>query len=190
VRPAEVAFGRCGDGGIPPGPDILDRKEQRCHRPEGYAEQKPYDSGKKGCPTLPTQVGSDPAGRIEGGSDSVPGGANHDRRVLRSSGVLERLGEGEGARRDTPASATTSPRYRSSCRFRRRAAARSPRAYHRVVASHRVVVERTMAPLNRFTVVRQVFRAPKRERHGTVVRVVATRVNRRIAGRPLKTYAA
>jgi hypothetical protein len=45
---------------------ILDGKEQRCHHPEGSKEQKPYDSGKKKCHPLQTQVVVDPTGRIEG----------------------------------------------------------------------------------------------------------------------------
>ncbi len=64
------------------------------------------------------------------------------------------------------------------------------KASNRVVASHRIVVEHTMAQLNRFTVLRQVFRGQKRERHGEVVRVVAKLVNRRMEVKPLKTYAA
>jgi len=47
-----------------------------------------------------------------------------------------------------------------------------------------------MAQLNRFTVLRQVFRAKKRERHSQVTRVVAKVVNRRLAVTPLKTHAA
>ena len=58
------------------------------------------------------------------------------------------------------------------------------------MARHRIVVEHTMAQLNRFTVLRQVFRGRRRERHGGVVRVVAKLVNRRLHVKPLKTYAA
>jgi hypothetical protein len=174
---------------------ILDGKEQRCHRPEGYEEQKPYDSGKKKCHTLKTQVVVDPTGRIEGVSDSVPGGANPDLTVRRWWGVLERLGEGEGAmmdkgyvgiRNDFPEVPIILP-FKAA---RGRPLTDEQKGYNRVVASHRVVVEHPMAQLNRFTVLRQVFRAQKRERHGMVVRVVATLVNRRIAVRPLKTYVA
>jgi hypothetical protein len=174
---------------------ILDGKEQRCHRPEGYEEQKPYYSGKKKCHTLKTQVVIDLTGRIEGVSPSVPGGANHDLTMLRASGVLEGLGDGEGAmmdkgyvgiRNDYPDVPIILP-FKAA---RGHPLTDEQKAYNRVVASHRVVVEHTMAQLNRFTVLRQVFRAQKRERHGTVVRVVATLVNRRIAMRPLKTYAA
>ena len=64
------------------------------------------------------------------------------------------------------------------------------RGHNRCVARHRIVVEHTMAQLNRFTVLRQVFRAKRRERHGKVVRVVAKLVNRRLAARPLKSWAA
>ena len=59
-----------------------------------------------------------------------------------------------------------------------------------VVAGHRIVVEHTIAQLNRFTVLRQVFRGQKRQRHGGVVQVVAKLVNRRMEVKPLKTYAA
>jgi len=52
------------------------------------------------------------------------------------------------------------------------------------------VVEHAMAQLNRFTVLRQVFRGQQRARHGQVVRVVAMLVNRRLRVKPLKTYAA
>lgn len=64
------------------------------------------------------------------------------------------------------------------------------KASNREVSRHRVVVEHPMAQLNRFTVLRQVFRGERRERHSGVIRVVAVLVNRRIAGRPLKTDAA
>lgn len=66
------------------------------------------------------------------------------------------------------------------------------RAFNRVVTRYRIVVEHTMAQLNRFTVLRQVSRG-RHPRHGTthsqVVRVVARLVNRRIRLCPLKTYA-
>ena len=64
------------------------------------------------------------------------------------------------------------------------------KAHNRLIARHRIVVEHTMAQLNRFTVLRQVFRGQKRERHGEVIRVVGKLVNRRLAVKPLKTYAA
>ena len=67
------------------------------------------------------------------------------------------------------------------------------KAFNRVVARYRIVVEHAMAQLDRFTVLRQVFRG-RRWRHDTahsqVVRVVAWLVNRRIGVCPLKTYSS
>jgi hypothetical protein len=76
---------------------IIDRKEQRVHRPRGDDAQKPYYSGKKKAHTVKTPVVVDPCGRIEAVSDSVPGGANHDLPLLCGSGVLEQLAPGEAA---------------------------------------------------------------------------------------------
>src|SRR5262249_8762956 len=76
---------------------IIDAKEQRINRPEGFEAQRPYSSGKKKAHTLKTQVVVEPRGRIETISDSVPGGANHDLTLLRATGVRDRLGAGEGA---------------------------------------------------------------------------------------------
>jgi len=63
-------------------------------------------------------------------------------------------------------------------------------AFNREVARHRIVVEHTMAQLNRFTVLRQVFRGQQRARHSQVTHVVAKLVNRRLRVQPLKTHAA
>jgi DDE superfamily endonuclease/Helix-turn-helix of DDE superfamily endonuclease len=173
---------------------IIDAKEQRINRPEGFEAQKPYYSGKKKAHTLKTQVVVDPRGRIETVSDSVPGGANHDLTLLRTSGVLERLGEGEAAMMDKgyvgvknthPGVAVVIP-FKAS---RGHPLTDEQVESNRVVARYRIVVEHAMAQLNRFTVLRQVFRGQKRERHGGVVRGVAKLVNQRVEVKPLKTYA-
>lgn len=174
---------------------IIDAKEQRINRPEGYEAQKPYYSGKKKAHTLKTQVVVDPCGRIETIGDSVPGGANHDLTLLRASGVLERLAEGEGAMVDKGyvGVRTSHPEVPIVIPFkasRGHPLTEEQKASNRVVARSRIVVEHTMAQLNRFTVLRQVFRGRRRERHGEVTRVVAKLVNRRLRVKPLKTYAA
>jgi hypothetical protein len=174
---------------------IIDAKEQRINRPQGFEAQKPYYSGKKKAHTLKTQVVVDPCGRIETISDSVPGGANHDLTLLRGSGILEELAEGEGVMVDKGyvGVKTSHPEipivipYKAS---RNHPLTEEHKAFNRVVARHRIVVEHVMAQLNRFTVLRQVFRGQKRERHSEVVRVVAKLVNRRVRVRPLKSYAA
>jgi len=174
---------------------IIDGEEQRTNRPTGYEAQKPYYSGKKKTHTLKNQVVVDPCGRIETVSASVPGGANHDLTLLRGSGVLERLAEGEGAMVDKgyvgvknyyPNVPIVIP-FKAS---RNHPLSAEQEASNREVARHRIVVEHTMAQLNRFTVLRQVFRGQKRDRHSRVFRVVATLVNRRLVVKPLKTYVA
>jgi hypothetical protein len=173
---------------------IVDAKEQRINRPRGEAAQKPYYSGKKKAHTVKTQVAVGPCGRIEAVSASVPG-STHDLTLLVGSGVLGGLGEGEGAMMDKgytgvgkhhPGVPVVLPYQKP--RGGERSAAQ--RAFNREVARHRVVVEHTLAQLDRFTVLRQVFRGQHRQRHGGVIRVVAKLVNQRLAVRPLKTYAA
>lgn len=174
---------------------IIDGKEQRVNRPTGYEAQKPYYSGKKKAHTVKTQIVVDPCGRIEGVSDSVPGGANHDLPLLCGSGVLEQLAPGEAAMVDKgyvgvanyfPDVPVVIP-FKAS---RSQPLTEEQRAYNRKVARYRIVVEHTMAQLNRFTVLRQVFRGQQRSRHGQVIHVVAKLVNRRLLVKPLKTYAA
>jgi hypothetical protein len=137
----------------------------------------------------------DPCGRIETIGDSAPGGANHDLTLLRASGVLERLGEGEGAMVDkgyvgVKASHPDVPIVIPFKASRGHPLAQEQVESNRIEARYRIVVEHTIARLNRFTVVRQVFRGQKRERHSGVVRVVAKLVNLRLSVKPLKTYAA
>jgi hypothetical protein len=174
---------------------VIDGKEQRTNRPTGYEAQKPYYSGKTKAHTLKNQVVVDPCGRIETVSATVPGGANHDLTVLRGSGVLERLNAGAGAmvdkgyvgvRNDYPDVPIVIP-FKAS-RYHPLSAERE--AFNREVSRYRLVVEHAMAQLNRFTVLRQVFRGQQRARHSGVLRVVAKLVNRRLVVKPLKTYVA
>ena len=174
---------------------LIDSKEQRVNRPQGYDAQKPYYSGKKKAHTVKIQVVVDPCGRIEAVGASVPGGANHDLPLLCASGVLEQLAEGEAAMMDKgyvgvknyyPDVPVVIP-FKAS---RNHPLTEEQKAYNREVARCRIVVEHTMAQLNRFTVLRQVFRGQQRGRHGQVARVVAKLVNRRLRVKPLKTYAA
>jgi hypothetical protein len=180
---------------FPQGRVVIDSTEQRVNRPSGYEAQKPYYSGKKKAPTVKTQVVVDPGGRIEAVSASVPGGANHDLPLLGGSGVLEQLADGEAAMLDKgyvgvknyyPETPVVLP-FKAS---RGHPLTAEQEAFNRVVARCRIVVEHTLAQLNRFTVLRQVFRGQQRGRHSQVIRVVAQLVNRRLRIQPLKTYAA
>jgi hypothetical protein len=178
---------------------IIDAKEQRINKPQGEERQKPYYSGKKKAHTIKTQVVVDTRGRIEAVSGSVPG-STHDLTLLVSSGVLGGggglgLGEGEGAMMDKgyvgvdkhhPGVPVVLPFKKP----RGKELTDEQRAHNRSVARHRIVAEHAMAQLNRFTVLRQVFRGKKRERHSQVTRAVAKVVNRRLAVKPLKSWAA
>jgi len=174
---------------------IIDSKEQRVHRPRGYDAQKPYYSGKKKAHTVKTQVVVDPCGHIEALGASVPGGANHDLPLLCGSGILEQLSDGEAAMMDKGYVGVKNyyagvPVVLPFKATRNHPLTEEQKAYNREVARYRIVVEHTMAQLNRFTVLRQTFRGQQRGRHGQVLRVVGKLVNRRLRVKPLKTYAA
>jgi IS5 family transposase len=120
----------------------------------------------------------------------VPGSVN-DVRLLRESGLLGRLAEGEAGLTDKgyegagkgEAAVVLMPkkdRKRNPC-------TEADKARNRLIARYRIVVEHTIAQLNRFTVLRQVYRG-SRVRHSQVVRVVAVLVNRRTRVTPLKRY--
>jgi hypothetical protein len=170
---------------------VIDSKEQRVYRPGGpHERQKPYYSGKKKAHTLKTQLAVAPDGLIEALSADVPGSVN-DVRLPRESGLLGRLAEGEAALTDKGyegagkgvAVVVLMPkknRKRNPC-------TEEDKARNRLIARNRIVVEHTIAQLNRFTVLRQVYRG-RRARHSQVVRVVAVLANRRIRVTPLKRY--
>jgi DDE superfamily endonuclease len=178
---------------------VIDAKEQRVQRPQGdFDAQKPYYSGKKKTHTLKNQFGVGPDGLIESVSVSVPGGATHDVTLLRPSGLLNGLAPEEGVMvdkgydgvgQDYPDVVVVMP-FKAR---RNRPLTEEQKAFNRVVARDRIVVEHGMAQWDRFTVLRQVFRGRSwrhRTAHSQVVRVVARLVNRRIEVCPLKTYAS
>lgn len=174
---------------------VVDTKEQRIRRPQGkYEVQKPYYSMKKKAHTLKTQLAVAPNGQIESVGESVPGGAKHDKTLLLESGLLGRLGEGEMAMADKayenirvkdPAAPLITPQPAR----RGHPLTEVQQVANRFIARYRIVVEHTIAQLNRYTVLRQVYRG-KRSVHTRVVRVVAMLVNRRIKIVPLKVYDA
>ena len=177
---------------------VIDAKEQRCNRPgASYDAQEPYYSGKKRCHTLKTQLGVGPDGLIESVSDSCPGGASHDLTLLRGSGLLGALGEGEAVMMDKGYVGIANTHPDVPAVIPHKAARGRPltgdqKEANRAIAGHRIVVEHAIAQVNRFTVLRQVFRGRERNHaahHSRAVRVVARLVNRRTLECPLKTYA-
>jgi len=173
---------------------VIDSKEQRVQRPGGpHERQKPYYSGKKRAHTLKTQLAVSPAGLIESVSPSVVGSVN-DVRLLRETGLLGRLAEGEAAMVDKGYEGADKgeavlfiipkkDRKKNPC-------TEADKARNRLIARHRIVVEHVIAQRNRFTVLRQQWRGKRVQRHSQVVRVVALLVNRRTRVQPLKRYAA
>ena len=178
---------------------VIDTKEQRVQRPAGdFAAQKPFYSMKKKAHTLKTQVAVAPDGRVESVGASLPGGSKHDKTVLLESGLLGALAAGEAAMADKAYEALV-----RQCTGLELVTPRPARRGHplteqqkvanRFIARYRIVVEHAIAQLNRFTVLRQVYRGRARhhaERHSRVVRVVAVLVNRRTEVKPLKRYAS
>lgn len=174
---------------------VIDSKEQRVQRPGGpHQRQKPYYSGKKRAHTLKTQLAVAPDGRIESVSPSVPGSVN-DVRLLRETGLLGRLAEGEAAMTDKGYEGAEKGQRAGVLVRAKKDRKRNPctdedKARNRLIARDRIVVEHVNAQLNRFTVLRQVWRGKRLVRHSQVVRVVAVLVNRRTRVKPLKVYAS
>lgn len=177
---------------------VIDGKEQRVQRPqESYEAQKPYYSGKKKTHTVKTQIAVGPDGLIESVSESVPGGATHDVTLLRETQLLDELAAGDGAMVDKGYDGISNdyPEVPIIIPFkvrRNRPLLAEEKAFNKVVAGYRIVVEHAIAQMNRFTVLRQVFRGrhqKHKQAHSEVVRVVARLVNRRTRVCPLKKYA-
>jgi hypothetical protein len=181
---------------------VIDAKEQRIQRPqpgkddEGQPQdrQKPYYSGKKKTHTLKNQVAVAPDGRIEAVSASVPGGATHDLTLLRQTQLLTQLAEGEAAMLDKGYDGIRNDFPDRSLYLPDKARRNHPltpeqKASNRHLSRYRIVVEHTIAQLNQFQVLAQVYRHA-RTTHTQIFRIVAGLVNRQITATPLKSYAA
>jgi len=180
---------------------VIDAKEQRVQRPKNKKDndgnlddrQKPYYSGKKKTHTLKSQIAVRPDGLIEAVSESVPGGANHDITVLRQSKLLDKLEEDQAAMMDKGYDGIKNdyPDIRIYQPFKARRnhpLTDEQKAYNRFLSGYRIVVEHTLAQMNKFQVLAQVYRH-QRDEHSQIVRVVAGLVNRKIQVTPLKTYS-
>jgi IS5 family transposase len=172
---------------------IIDAKEQGFRRPGGWEDQKPFYSGKKKRHTLKNQVACTPGGRIASVSRTAPG-RTHDLTVLRHTAVLGNLPADAGVMTDkgyvgVEADAGGRPVVIPTKATKTRPLTDAQKETNRVISRCRVVVEHVMAQLNRFGVLRQVFRSVF-GRHTQVFRVVALLVDRRTAVVPLKSYHA
>lgn len=179
---------------------IIDGKEQRVERPKNKKDkdgnvqdrQKPYYSGKKKTHTIKNQVAVAPHGRIDDVSGSVPGGATHDVMLLRQTDLLSKLDTDEAAMMDKgyDGIATDYPDKKLYLPYKARRnhpLTEEQKAYNRFLAKYRIVVEHTMAQLNKFQILAQRFRHQP-DKHSRIFRIVASLVNRRIQLHPLKQY--
>jgi len=175
---------------------VIDSKEQMIQRPKSTKEddrQKPYYSGKKKRHTIKNEIGVLPDGQIGALSQSVPGGATADVTLLRKTRLVARLDAADeaamldkayvGARKDFPDHRLLIP-FKAS---RNHPLTEEEKAFNRLVAKYRIVVEHTNAQLNQFQVLAQVYRHARKS-HSRTIRAVAMLVNQRIRERPLKTY--
>ena len=180
---------------------IVDGKEQRVERPKSKKDkdgnvqdrQKPYYSGKKKTHTIKNQVAVAPHGRIDHVSESVPGGATHDLMLLRQTDLLSKLNGEEAAMMDKgyDGIAADYPDKKLYLPFKARRnhpLTEEQKAYNRFLAKYRIVVEHTMAQLNKFQILVQRFRH-QLAKHSRIFRIVAGLVNRRIQLHPLKQYS-
>jgi IS5 family transposase len=179
---------------------IIDAKEQRVERPQNKKDkdgnvqdrQKPYYSGKKKAHTLKNQVAISPIGLVEHASESVPGSI-HDLTLLRQTDLLSELADEEAAMMDKgyDGIAADYPDKKLYLPFKARRnhpLTEEQKAYNRFLAKYRIVVEHTLAQLNKFQILAQRFRH-QLTKHSAIFRIVCGLVNRRIQLRPLKQYA-
>jgi len=130
----------------------------------------------------------------------VPGGANHDLTLLRASKLLDALGPGEAAMMDKGYDGITKDYPDQNLYLPHKARRNHPLTqeqkdynrhlsrYRRHLSRYRIVVEHSLAQINQFQALAQVFRQAHGQ-HSQVMRVVAGLVNRRLDKRPLKAYA-
>jgi len=194
---------------------VIDAKEQRIQRPggedgEGNSRQKPFYSGKKKAHTLKTQVAVAPDGSFQSVGKSAPGSV-HDLTLLRQSDLLHRLPKTEGVMLDKgydglqtfdpKAPDKNGPPHPYHLPFKARRGhplTEEQKAFNAHLSKYRIVVEHSLAQMNQFQALAQVFTPPLRpceqgfrhdhDRHSGLTRVVAGLVNRRQKNRPLKSY--
>ena len=182
---------------------VIDGKEQRIRRPKTKKDedgniqetQKPYYSGKKKCHTLKNEIAVCPDGKVGSVSGSFPGGENHDITVTRKNKLMDRLDpQREAAMTDSGYDGLDKDYPEHTLFIVKKARRNHPltseeKAFNRVLGRNRIIVEHTLAQMNQFQILAQMYRHP-RENHAGIVRVVAGLVNRRIAECPLKTYGS
>ena len=157
-----------------------------------------------------------PNGSFQSVGRSAPGSV-HDLTLLRQSDLLHRLPRAEGVMLDKGYVGATAPDglqtpnpkdpdkdgppppYHLPHKARRgHLLTDEQKAFNAHLSAYRIVVEHSLAQMNQFQALAQVFTPPLRpceqgfrhdhDRHSGLTRVVAGLVNRRQKNRPLKSY--
>jgi hypothetical protein len=123
---------------------------------------------------------------------SVPGGQSHDLNLLRQTDLIGQLEKGEAAMLDKGYDGVQNdyPDQRLYLPFmarRNHPLTDVQKASNAFLARYRILVEHSLACLNRFQILCQMYRH-NRDAHSGIVRIVANLVNRRIQDKPLKSY--
>jgi len=162
---------------------IVDATEQRIRRPKDQEVQKAHYSGKKKAHTRKTQVVVNQQGRICHVSESAPG-SKHDLTLERQSKINEQLPSQvelmgdkgyQGLQNDNPQRTVELPVRKPQ----RQELTDEQKAFNRVLAGTRIVVEHTLAHMKIFQVLSQVYRHA-RHAYSSIFRLIAGLLNRHI----------
>lgn len=164
---------------------VIDSFEQKVQRPTDPTARDALYSGKKKTHTLKSQVTVDEdTGEIVDVSDSVAGPVA-DVKLLKQSGVLERLPEGVGGIGDCGYQGIQDLHpLAHSPRKKPRGKNRPPEdvAYNTAFSRRRIIVENTLNRARRYQSITQTDRNHRRY-HATRVRAIAGLVNHQIRSR-------
>ena len=164
---------------------VVDSFEQRVQRPKRVADRDGWYSGKKRAHTVKSQLIVDSeSGRVVEVAPSVRGRVS-DIRLVKESGVLERLPDDAGILGDmayqgiqTLHGGGRSPRKKP----RKRDLTEAERAYNRAFSQRRIIVEMTIARFRCYQCLTQMDRHHRRY-HTARVCAVAGLVNRQLCHR-------
>jgi hypothetical protein len=164
---------------------VIDSFEQKVQRPTDPTARNALYSGKKKTHTLKNQVSVDEdTGEIVDVSESVPGPLS-DVKLVKQSGLLERLPEGVGAIGDCGYQGIHDLHpLAHSPRKKPRGKDRPPEdvAYNTAFSRRRIIVENTLLRARRYQSITQPDRDHRRH-HAARVRAIAGLVNHQLRSR-------
>jgi len=166
---------------------IVDSFEQRVQRPQDPSERDDWYSYKKRGHTLKSQVAVDEdTGQIVDVAPSVSG-RMHDMKLLKQSGLLDRLPPGVGCLGDLGFQGIRDLHPLGACPRKKPWGKHNPRppedvAYNRAFSQRRILVENSIGRLRRYQSLAQTDRQHRQDHTARVV-AVAGLVNCQLAKR-------